>query len=590
MMSTIGEERVTSAGLRRALLALGVVLCVMLAGGICVGPAMAAGFGLTQTLPSPDMASSPGDQFGQAVALSGDTMIVGAPGDGASGTASIYTQDSAGVWTYDQTLTPSPVDEAYQFGESVAISGGAIVVGAPGNSNSYSGSAWVYTQDSSGTWTPQMLVPIPNVNSSIESDVGQSVAISSDGDTIAVGAPEEEGCPTIHCGAVFMYTGSPTTGFSPDGTIDSPDDFVNLFGSAVAISGQTVFVGEPQLQIGQDSQAGAVYGYTAGAGADWGAATQTADLTATTQGGGFGDALAAQGSTLVVGAPGVGEQGVSGPVGAGFVYDVSAAGAATVDSELQPALSSGSTDPEYGTTVAVDGSSVVLGPYGTDDPCLFSDASGSTGVCQALPEVNAGGGGGVAVSGATIAVGNAYAGTPPEGAVEIFSQPPPTVGVGPPPTAPPSPVIGSGGAGGAGTDGGTGGAGGTGGGTGGTGGSPPSKLPPPERLLTGLKSPAGKLATIKAILTHRSYGLRYRAVAAGVLTDAWYADVGHKRVLVAAGSLPIRRAESVTLKLKLTTAGRVLLERSAKLKLRFEASFTPTGGKALTAGGSFTLR
>ncbi len=77
-----------------------------------------------------------GDEFGRSVAVSGDTAVVGADHEGAGGTDSgaayIYQRDQggAGNWGEVRNLTASDAEVTDNFGESVAVSGDTAVVGA----------------------------------------------------------------------------------------------------------------------------------------------------------------------------------------------------------------------------------------------------------------------------------------------------------------------------------------------------------------------------------------------------------------------------------------------------------------------------
>jgi hypothetical protein len=641
-----------------------------LAVGLFAGTAFAGGLDLTQTLPGPNPGSS--DTFGQSVAISGNTMLVGAPNDNSgAGAALVYKQTAGGQWTYVQTLIASVCGggTVAGFGQSVAISGGTIVVGAPVASSQHQyGTAAIFTQAGDGSWNCLQLLADGGVT---DSQFGESVAItgsSEASDTIAVGAPSQ-GCGYTDCGGFYVYTWNGLNGFDADGPVVIPNPGASSeddeFGQSVAISGQTVFVGEPELQVGSLSEAGAVYEYTAAgtSGDPWGSTTHGQVLAGGNASESLGLSLAAQGDQLVIGAPGVGEQGVTGAVGAGFLYTVGSGGSTTAVGEFQPGFSGGTEDTEFGTTVAIDGSELALGPGNSADPCLFDTAGGSSGVCAATTEVNDGGG--VAVSGATLAFGDPYAGSD-EGAAYVYTQPAAKVMValspssivangtststatatvtdatGDPITAdavsfsasPAGVTIGSvtnngdgtytatitssetagevtitatdttasltgqatltqTAAGTAGTPPGSGGSGsGTPTGSGGSGlGGPP---PTPGQLrasLTGLRTPKGKDATIKAILKSDDYPFSYKALEKGTVEVLWHVKSGKKQILIAKGSVSAKSAGSVSFKLKLTAAGRSWLKRhSRKVKVSSEALFTPAGGKSTTAAGSFIL-
>ena len=124
------------------------------------------------------------DQLGTAVAVSGDTALVGAqyfqaPTTYHRGEAYVYVR-SGGVWQQEAVLTaPDETDGSY-FGCSVAIQGDTAVVGAYGHLAT-AGSVYVFTR-SAGVWSLQQ-----QLNGPEHSQLGYSVAIS--GDTLIAGAP-----------------------------------------------------------------------------------------------------------------------------------------------------------------------------------------------------------------------------------------------------------------------------------------------------------------------------------------------------------------------------------------------------------------
>jgi hypothetical protein len=131
-----------------------------------------------------------GDWFGQSVAISGDWLIVGALGEqSGSGAAFIFERtgtDPANIWNQRHKFKAGIPVVGAAYGISVAISGNYAVVGAPGETVSgqtAAGRAYVY-RNNSGTWsvstTLQASTPVENAK------FGYSVAIS--GDYIIVGA------------------------------------------------------------------------------------------------------------------------------------------------------------------------------------------------------------------------------------------------------------------------------------------------------------------------------------------------------------------------------------------------------------------
>ena len=128
-----------------------------------------------------------GDQFGNAVAVSGTIAIVGAPYDADSGA------DSGAAYLFDTTtglqiakLTPGDAAAGQWFGASVAINGGTVIVGAPYDAELGAGAGAAYLFDSSGAPLGKLLAD----DTASGDALGGSVAIS--GATALVGAPGDD--------------------------------------------------------------------------------------------------------------------------------------------------------------------------------------------------------------------------------------------------------------------------------------------------------------------------------------------------------------------------------------------------------------
>jgi hypothetical protein len=132
------------------------------------------------------------DQFGCSVALSDDTTLVGNNrGDGNdtnSGAAYVFTR-SGGTWSQQAKLIASDGNGFDLFGDSVALSGNTALVGAWANDDSghSSGSAYIFTRSGS-TWSQQ--AKLTAADSAADDFFGHSVALS--GDTALVGAPFDD--------------------------------------------------------------------------------------------------------------------------------------------------------------------------------------------------------------------------------------------------------------------------------------------------------------------------------------------------------------------------------------------------------------
>ena len=233
-----------------------------------------------------------GDQFGAAVAISadGNTMAVGAPGEGSaartingdqanndaddSGAVYIYTR-SNNAWASQAFVKASNADSLDQFGTNVALSadGNTLVVGAyfedggargingnqADNTIGQAGAVYIFARRGTA-WTQQAYLKASNTGEAEEGDTfGYSVAVSGDGNTVAVGAPSEDSNASgingnqadnsaVAAGAVYVFTRAGDT-WSQQAYVksDSPTEFTagDLFGYSVALNadGNTMAIG-----------------------------------------------------------------------------------------------------------------------------------------------------------------------------------------------------------------------------------------------------------------------------------------------------------------------------------------------------------
>ncbi|HRI65111.1 MAG TPA: hypothetical protein PK156_12770 [Polyangium sp.] len=208
------------------------------------------------------------DEFGFSVALSGDTALVGAhqAGIGANiyqGSAYVFTR-SGGVWTEQQKLTASDGAEGDFLGRAVALSGDTALVGADYDqigANDLQGSAYVFTR-SGGVWTEQQKLTA----SDGETDdlFGGSVALS--GDTALVGAVYDDVGANIHQGSGYVFTRSGGVWTAQQKLTASDGAEYDDFGVSVALDGNTALVGAHQNDIAANFEfhEGAAYVFQVG--------------------------------------------------------------------------------------------------------------------------------------------------------------------------------------------------------------------------------------------------------------------------------------------------------------------------------------
>ena len=379
--------------------------------------------------------SAENNNFGTAVAISADTLVVGAPFESSSqttitngataasdvtlfgaGAAYVFVR-SSGNWTeqaYLKAANTAAASYGYQYGSAVAIDGDTIVVGSPvdasnqttitngttassDTSASRAGAVFVYVRSGS-SWTQQAYLKAPNARTQYQ--FGNAVAIS--GDTIVVGSNGESSNQTTitngstassdnslsSSGAVYVFVRSGST-WSQQAYVKPPNAHANYyFGGVVAISGDTFVVsdsidGSNQSTITNGTtassdtsapNAGAAYVFVR-SGSNW---SQQAYLKASNNHAGntFGSSVSIAGDNIAVGAYGESSNQTSVTNGSTASSDtsVSSSGAAYLFSRASSTWSQTAyfkaANPDVndglGCAVGISGTTVVVGAYGED--------------------------------------------------------------------------------------------------------------------------------------------------------------------------------------------------------------------------------
>ena len=149
-------------------------------------------------------------RFGASLDLDGDTLTVGAPGENTgqqgSGAVYVFVRDDAGAWSQEALLKPATIGLDDGFGSSVALVGNLLAVGAPGersdaiginggDSNEAapgSGAVYLFERTAAGIW--QQIAYVKASNTGTGDGFGSAVAL--DGDTLITGAPAEQSAAT----------------------------------------------------------------------------------------------------------------------------------------------------------------------------------------------------------------------------------------------------------------------------------------------------------------------------------------------------------------------------------------------------------
>ena len=296
-----------------------------------------------------------GDWFGNSIAVDGETAVVGAWENDNGKGAAYVFIRQSGTWSQVAKLTASDGAAGDDFGSSVAVDGDTVVVGAVYDDDK--GSAYVFTKPNSGWATGTEMAKLTASDGAAGDRFGMSVAV--DGDTVVVGASEDD-----DKGSAYVFT-KPTSGGWVTATetakltaFDKAAD--DEFGYSVAVDGDTVVVGA-LYDDDTDSDMGAAYVFVKPTSGGWVTATETAKLTAFDKAADdrFGVSVAVDGSTVVVGVYWDDDNGSNS--GSAYVFTKPNSGWVTTTETAKLTASDGGTDDYFGASVAVDGNRVVVG-------------------------------------------------------------------------------------------------------------------------------------------------------------------------------------------------------------------------------------
>ncbi len=370
------------------------------------------------------------DWLGNSVAISDDTMVVGAPLEDSNATGvnnlagSVDSADGSGAvyvfirngnsWVQQAYLKASNTASGDQFGYSVAISGDTIIVGAPhedgngvgvnlgnqsNNSESSSGAVYAFTR-TAGNWTQQAYIKASN--SEFNDRFGKSVSISDDTlvvgayleDSSAAGTGVDEVDNTVEgSGAAYVFIRNAEEWSQQAFLKASNAGATDYFGRSVAISDNTIIVGAENessnaSQVNGDQNndltpfAGAAYVFTR-SGNSW---NQQAYLKASNSGFSdrFGYSVAISGETVAVGAylEDSNDTGVNGSgnndlaSGSGAAYTFIRATETWTQDQYFKASNTDNTDL-FGFSVAISGDTLLVGSRLEDSDTLGINGDGN---------------------------------------------------------------------------------------------------------------------------------------------------------------------------------------------------------------------
>jgi hypothetical protein len=295
-----------------------------------------------------------GDEFGFAVAISGDTLVVGArfasiDGHDGQGAAYVFVR-SGTAWTQQSKLASADGIAFDGFGNSVAIDADTVIVGAQNasvNGNTSQGAAYVFTRNGSD-WTAQAKLSASDGAAWVQF----ARAVSVRGDSAVIGAVSATIGANAGQGAAYVFTRDGGNWSERAKLVAQDGEPWSGFGGAVALDAGQAIIGSSDTGIAGQ---GAAYVF-AGSGSSW---TQQAKLTADDafNGDAFGWSVALSGGTAVVGSLFADLPGVTN-TGAAYVY-ARAAGVWTQQAKL--VADDSSQGAEFGIGVALDGTHALVG-------------------------------------------------------------------------------------------------------------------------------------------------------------------------------------------------------------------------------------
>ena len=327
-----------------------------------------------------------GDSFGVSVAISGDTVVVGAWGDDDAGTASgsayVFSRNLGGEanWGLWDKIGLTSGGNGNLFAHSVSISGDTLAVGAYAEDTAGldAGCVHIYAagdMDAGDGWGSRKIIV---ADDAADLDAfGFSVAL--DADTLVVGAHKDDDAGA-NSGSAYVFErhqgGEDNWGQVKKLTADDAAAY-DLFGATVAVGGDVIAVGASQDDdAGNLSGSAYVFGRNAGGDGNWGQAKKlTADDAAA--GDRFGNAVEISGDRVVVGAYKSDDAGYD--AGSAYLFESDRGGAGQWGELLQLTAGDAAWQDSFGNSVAIDGDRIAVAAYGDDD---LGSQSGSAYVYQ----------------------------------------------------------------------------------------------------------------------------------------------------------------------------------------------------------------
>lgn len=296
------------------------------------------------------------DYFGNAVAVSGNTVLAGAfqddTGDSESGSSYLFDLGSANPLAPTTTLNSPVTNSADRFGAAVAISGDRVVVGSPDSESGASKAGRIRLFDMASSDPKSPVATIENPSPAADDGFGSAVGIS--GSLVAVGTPGDD-TGAANAGCIYIFNASAPDPAIPQQVIPNPEPATgDEFGKSVAISGNLLVIGVGS-DDGDGTDSGRAYVFDL-AGPTPTVPSRVLSNPSPASGDRFGDAVSIWGSRVVIGAPY--DDATGADSGKAYVFDLSS------PTPTVPWLSldnpTPAADDKFGSAVAISADRLVV--------------------------------------------------------------------------------------------------------------------------------------------------------------------------------------------------------------------------------------
>ncbi|WP_386070547.1 Ig-like domain repeat protein [Tahibacter sp. UC22_41] len=302
--------------------------------------------------------------FGTSIAIEGNTALIGAKGvtvSGAGGAGAVYVfTETDGVWSQTQKLTATDPYPAANFGNALSLSGDRVVIGAQNLTivgRAYQGAAYLFTRAPNGVWSQTQKI----IAADGATNAYFGTAIAFDGNTLAITAPSADIGGASRQGAAYLFSEAAPGQWAQVQKLTSSDGYAQQhFGASVAMSGGDLLVGTSSAAVNGLTAAGAVYAFTNG-GSGW---SETQKITSPNVGAfyNFGQRVVLHGDAGFVGES---YAAVGGVAQRGAVHAIRKLGGRwSITSTLT--ASDGAVNNWFGWSIGWDGATAVIGAIGVN--------------------------------------------------------------------------------------------------------------------------------------------------------------------------------------------------------------------------------